>query len=145
MTSLVAQWIPQPAGQPLIEWLCGDCGDFRLFEVNNVDTRSSELGVRLMTCTHCGAPDMLSMVGLAGPPPGYALYRVEWRTARYRPPASPAEPAFLRGTDADLPPRAVHVVAASRSQAHRQATARRVDDLSGLECLIDGEPYLPED
>lgn len=62
MTSLAAQWIPQPTGPPLIEWLCGYCGDVRLFEVNNVDARYSGLGVRLMTCTHCGAPDMLSMV-----------------------------------------------------------------------------------
>ncbi|WP_426491242.1 hypothetical protein [Hymenobacter sp. 102] len=87
---------------------------------------------------------MLSKVGLAKPPSGYALYKVEWRATCFCPATVLDEPAYLRRTDVKFPPRAVHVVAASRSQAHREAWAHRLDDLSGFECLIDGKPYLPE-
>ncbi|RIY13748.1 hypothetical protein D0T11_01310 [Hymenobacter rubripertinctus] len=71
------------------------------------------------------------MEWLAPPPPGYAVYRVQWRPAPFGPAAEPYQ--------------AVQIVAASRRQAHRQVTTYWAGEASAYECLIDGEPYLPEE
>lgn len=79
MSTSILPWIVCSDEKLLVEWFCSDEGDTHLFKVDDVNPSSTCLVAAAMTCTHCGALDLMSRPFLQLPPPSYAIYKVHWQ------------------------------------------------------------------